>query len=118
MNPLVHLELHTRDAQAARRTYAQLCGWRAERVCAGGGEYTAIGLGAAIGGGLVECPSERPLWLPYVRVEHVGEALARAERLGARVLLEPREGQAGWRAVVSTAARGEIALWQAKVRCR
>jgi hypothetical protein len=30
------------------------------------------------------------------------------------VLLEPREGPAGWRSVVSTPAGGEIAFWQPK----
>jgi hypothetical protein len=30
------------------------------------------------------------------------------------VLLEPREGPAGWRSVVAAPAAGEIALWQPK----
>jgi len=34
--------------------------------------------------------------------------------VGAAVLLEAREGPAGWRSVVATAAGGEIALWQQK----
>ncbi len=38
----------------------------------------------------------------------------RAGRLGATVLLEPREGPAGWRSVVATPAGGDIAFWQAK----
>ena len=37
-----------------------------------------------------------------------------ARELGAAVLLEPREGPAGWRSVVSAPASGEIALWQPK----
>ena len=37
-----------------------------------------------------------------------------AERLGARVLLAPREGPAGWRSVVSTPHGGEVAFWQPK----
>jgi len=28
------------------------------------------------------------------------------------VLLEPREGPAGWRSVVATEAGGELAMWQ------
>ena len=35
-------------------------------------------------------------------------------RLGAAVLLEPREGPAGWRSVVAAPAAGEIAFWQPK----
>ena len=33
---------------------------------------------------------------------------------GASVLLEPREGPAGWRSVVTTREAGQIALWQQK----
>jgi hypothetical protein len=32
--------------------------------------------------------------------------------LGAAVLLEPREGPAGWRSVVAAPGAGELALWQ------
>ncbi len=112
---VVHLELHTPDASDACGFYAALCGWREEPVRTPAGTYRALELGAArIGGGVVEAPVERPLWLPYVRVDHVTAALERAQLLGARVLLEPREGPAGWRAVVATSAGGEIAFWQPK----
>jgi predicted enzyme related to lactoylglutathione lyase len=114
MNPVVHLELHTRDLEAARGTYSRLCGWRAEHVQTGCGEYTSVGLAEELGGGLVQCPTARPMWLPYVRVDEIGAAVSRAQRLGASVLLGPREGPAGWRAVVSTPAGGEIAFWQPK----
>ncbi len=54
------------------------------------------------------------MWLPYVQVREIDAATARARELGATVLLEPREGPAGWRAVVSVPAGGEIAFWQSK----
>jgi predicted enzyme related to lactoylglutathione lyase len=54
------------------------------------------------------------MWLPYVEVPSIDAASGRAEELGARLLLPPREGPAGWRSVVSTPAGGEIALWQSK----
>src|SRR5947199_356140 len=64
--------------------------------------------------GIVECGANRAVWLPYVEVAEVDEATRRARRLGASVLLEPREGPAGWRSVVATRAGGEIAFWQPK----
>jgi predicted enzyme related to lactoylglutathione lyase len=112
--PVVHLELHTGDLPKARALYAQLCGWRAERIDAGCGSYTALELGGGFGGGIVECEARRPLWLPYVEVPGIDEATERARTLGATVLLEPREGPAGWRSVVATPAGGEIAFWQPK----
>jgi predicted enzyme related to lactoylglutathione lyase len=113
-NRVVHLELHTGDLPAACAFYAALCGWRTERVEAGTGDYLALGLGHGVGGGVVECGTERPMWLPYVQVAEIGAATERARDLGAAVLLEPREGPAGWRSVVSAQAGAQIAFWQSK----
>jgi|SRR4051794_5072435 predicted enzyme related to lactoylglutathione lyase len=113
--PVVHLELHTGDLPSARAFYAELCGWRPERIRADSGSYVALDeMGRGIGGGIVDCPTERPLWLPYVEVPEITAATDRARILGASVLLEPREGPAGWRSVVATQAGGEIAFWQQK----
>jgi predicted enzyme related to lactoylglutathione lyase len=111
---VVHLELHTGDLPQARTVYAELCGWRQERVETRAGSYLCLDLGGGLGGGIVECDTGRPVWLPYVEVSAIGEATGRARRLGATVLLEPREGPAGWRSVVSTPFGGEIAFWQPK----
>jgi predicted enzyme related to lactoylglutathione lyase len=113
-NPVVHLELHTGDLLRARAFYAGLCGWRPERIDTRCGTYWALELGGGLGGGVVECETRRPLWLPYVEVAGISEVTERARELGASVLLEPREGPAGWRSVVAAPAGGEIALWQPK----
>jgi uncharacterized protein len=113
-NPVVHLELHTRDLPGARAFYAALFGWRPERIHAREGTYEALEMGGSFGGGIVECGTERPLWLPYVEVERVDRATERARRLGGEVTLSPREGPAGWRSIVSTPAGGEVAFWQQK----
>jgi predicted enzyme related to lactoylglutathione lyase len=112
--PVVHLELHTGDLPCARAFYAQLCDWRADRIDTRHGSYLALELGGELGGGIVECATERPLWLPYVEVSEINQATDRARTLGAAVLLEAREGPAGWRSVVATPAGGEIAFWQRK----
>jgi predicted enzyme related to lactoylglutathione lyase len=112
--PVVHMELHTGDLARASAFYGALCGWPQERLRAGDGSYLALALGPGLGGGIVECATKRSLWLPYVEVDQIGEASERARLLGASVLLEPREGPAGWRSVVSTPAAGEIAFWQQK----
>ena len=113
-NPVVHLELHTGDLPHARALYGELCGWRPNQVETQCGSYLALELGGALDGGIVECGANRAVWLPYVEVAEVDEATRRARRLGASVLLEPREGPAGWRSVVATRAGGEIAFWQPK----
>jgi predicted enzyme related to lactoylglutathione lyase len=111
---VVHLELHTSDLSRACAFYASLLGWRSERVDTGTGSYQALDLGDGLGGGVVECKTRRPLWLPYVEVPEINTATERARRLGASVLLEPREGPAGWRSVIAAEAGAEIAFWQPK----
>src|ERR1700730_13332247 len=95
-NPVVHLELHTRHLRGARTFYAELCGWREEYIQNHSGSYVALELGRGLGGGIVECPTERPLWLPYVEVRQIETATDRARQSGATVLLRPRAGPAGW----------------------
>ena len=118
LRPVVHLELHTGDLRQARALYAELCGWRPEWIETRAGSYLSVELGDRLGGGIVECDVPRPRWLPYVEVSEIAEATERARELGASVLLEPREGPAGWRSVVVTASGGEIAFWQPKGRRR
>jgi predicted enzyme related to lactoylglutathione lyase len=112
--PVVHLELHTGDLPGAREFYSELCGWNPELVDAHGRSYLALEMGRGLGGGIVECATRRPVWLPYVEVADIFEATDWARLFGASILLEPREGPAGWRSVVATPAGGEIALWQPK----
>jgi predicted enzyme related to lactoylglutathione lyase len=113
-SPVVHVELHTTALPDAQAFLAGLLGWRAERIHAGGGSYLALDAGCGPGGGIVECETAQPVWLPYVAVPDVAAATEHARRLGASVPLEPREGPAGWRSVVRSSAGGELALWQPK----
>jgi len=113
-NPVVHLELHTDNLARACAFYAELCGWRPERIDCPRGSYQSLTIGNGLDGGIVECRTDRPLWLPYVGVEEVAEATERARQLGGTVLLEPREGPSGWRSVIAAPSGGEIAFWQPK----
>ena len=95
------------------RFYAQLCGWRPERIAAGGESYLALEMGNEIGGGIVECATAGRSGCPTSRFPR---SRKRPSGLGtsAPVVLEPREGPAGWRSVVAAPAGGEIAFWQPK----
>jgi predicted enzyme related to lactoylglutathione lyase len=111
---LVHLELHTPNLGRACAFYSNLLAWRPERLEAAGTAYQALELGCDVGGGVVECGTARALWLPYAEVPSVLATTERARQLGAKVLLAPREGPAGWRSVITAPACGEVALWQPK----
>jgi predicted enzyme related to lactoylglutathione lyase len=113
-NSVVHLELHTGDLEGAIAFYGGLLGWRPEGIHAGTGSYLALAMGGRLGGGVVECPARRPLWLPYVQVPDIGRTTELARGLGGEVLLAPREGPEGWRSVVTAPDGGEVAFWQPK----
>ncbi|HEX2129490.1 MAG TPA: hypothetical protein VHF58_09775 [Solirubrobacterales bacterium] len=115
---VVHLELHTGDLAGASETLAELCGWHPERIDVPSGSYTQLELGNGLGGGIVECRTNRPVWLPYVEVPSVVEATDRARNLGAAILLEPREGPVGSRSVIATPSGAELAFWQPRGRHR
>jgi predicted enzyme related to lactoylglutathione lyase len=112
LSRVVHLELHTPDRAGASAFYTQLLGWQPEVIRAESGCYLALDLAEGLGGGIVECGTRRPLWLPYVTVDSVNEATERARGLGAEVLLEPHEGLSGRRSVVSSGCAGDVALWE------
>jgi predicted enzyme related to lactoylglutathione lyase len=113
-HPVVHLELLTGDPRCASALYEEVCGWRPEQIETGAGRYLALALGGGFGGGIVECDTPRSLWLPYVGVTCIMTATERARERGMSVLLEPREGPAGWRSVVATHEAGPLAFWQSK----
>jgi predicted enzyme related to lactoylglutathione lyase len=114
VNRLVHLELHTHDLGGASAFYDELLRWRTERIDVPRGSYHALAIGGPLDGGVVECGTAHPTWLPYVEVEEIEAITERARRLGASVLLQPREGPAGWSSVLRSSMGGEIALWQPK----
>src|ERR1700730_7128656 len=111
VNRVVHLELHTGELDVARAFYERLLGWHPEEISTCHGSYLSLDLGAGVGGGLVQCPTQRSVWLPYVEVSDIRRATDAACGLGASPLLAPREGPAGWRSVISTPAGGGVGPW-------
>ena len=112
---VVHLELHTGDLPGASAFYS-----RAAALATGADRRRVRLLPRARAGRRVRRRHRRvrdPA--PGVAALRRGRpdrrrSTERAGRLGASVLLEPREGPAGWRSVVATPAGGEIAFWQPK----
>ena len=113
-NKLVHLELHTGDLPRASSFYGDLFDWSVHEVRSGSCAYRELDLHSPVNGGLVECTTPIPRWLPYVEVRDIARSVDRARELGARVLLETREGPGGWRSVIATPDAGEVALWLPK----
>jgi predicted enzyme related to lactoylglutathione lyase len=84
----------SRDLAASREFYGKVVGWQCGAGPTGTGNvFSAGGIDVA---DLQPAQSSEPVWLSYVAVSEVGEAVEKAERLGARVLLRslaiPRVG--------------------------
>lgn len=84
-NHFCHLELGTKDVAKAKTFYKRLFRWKLREFEGG---YTLIDTGdPQSGGGMVqnEDASAPSQWVPYVGVDDVKKAVAKARRLGAKV---------------------------------
>jgi uncharacterized protein len=94
-NPFVHVELTTIDTGKAKSFYGALFDWKVDDVeMAPGFTYTMIGVGEGTGGGMMKTPAPGvpTAWLPYVLVDDVVAATAKAKSLGATVCKDVTEG--------------------------
>jgi predicted enzyme related to lactoylglutathione lyase len=101
-NPFVHVELTTPDVEKAKSFYSALFDWKLEDVeQAPGKTYTMIRVGNGTGGGMMKIPTPAApaaaspaiptAWMPYVRVDDVRAATAKAKSLGATVAKDVTE---------------------------
>ena len=116
-NPFVHVELQTRDLNAAKDFYSRLFGWQLEDMPMPGGEgsYTMIQVGEGTGGGMfanAQLPSQ---WVAYVGVDDIRASTARAAELGAQLMMDVTEvGDFGWMSMFVDPTGATLAMWQAK----
>ncbi|HEY2191344.1 MAG TPA: VOC family protein [Actinomycetospora sp.] len=112
-NPVIHFEIGGSDAARSRDFYTELFGWTAE-LGADGYALVDTGSGAGIGGGIVQAPLGVPSWVTfYVGVEDLDETLARAEKLGARRIMEPTPiGEAGMCAMLADLDGNMVGLFE------
>jgi predicted enzyme related to lactoylglutathione lyase len=82
-------ELHTSDPTAALRFYEKVLGFSHRSVDMGpAGKYHILSRGGVDRGGVTShLPAGAPPhWLPYVFVDNVDDAIARARKLGGKIL--------------------------------
>ena len=114
------VELHSSDADEAKRFYSGLFGWDFEdREMDGGGVYTLCKVDGKLVGALMQQHPEMeegvpPNWLAYVSTDDVDSAAAKAGELGANVMAEPFDVMdAGRMALVADPTGAVFAIWQA-----
>ena len=91
-------ELATKDAEAAKKFYAELLGWELKTSDAAGMPYTEIVVGGKHIGGIFqpgpECggAGEMPTqWSSYVAVDDVDASAKRVEELGGKLTVPPMD---------------------------
>jgi predicted enzyme related to lactoylglutathione lyase len=119
-NPFVHVELTTSDPGKAKSFYGELFDWTLDDVEVGSGmTYTMIGVGEGTGGGMMKTPAPGvpTAWLPYVLVDDVAAATAKAKSLGATIMKDVTEVMnAGSFSIILDPTGAAIGLWQPKAK--
>lgn len=119
-NPFVHVELNTTDLGKAKTFYADLFDWNLQDHDMGGGmHYTMINVGEGTGGGMMThpMPGAPSFWLPYVLVDDIAAATAKARSLGATIIRDQLEiPEAGTLSIITDPAGATLGLWQAKAQ--
>ena len=115
-NPFVHIELSTTDTAKAKQFYSQLFTWKLEDMPMGPDMiYTMVQPGEGPGGGMMKqlIPNAPSAWLPYVTVEDVKAATAKAASLGASVMKDVSEVPGmGWFSIIVDPTGAALGLWQ------
>jgi len=121
---IVHFEIPADQPERAAKFYRDLFGWNIERwENPGGLEYWMVGTvptnpdgrpaGPGVNGGLMRrtFPGQGPV--NYIAVENVDEFVAKAERLGAKVVLgKTPVPSMGWFAQLADTEGNTFAIWQ------
>ena len=111
------LELTVQDAEATKDFYAAVCGWKPQPQYMG--DYADFNMLDADGNAVAGVCHARGaninlprMWLPYVVVASLENAVAAAEESGGTVLEKRVESSGAGMAVVQDPAGACFALWQ------
>ena len=109
-------ELVTTDKEKSVKFYTELFGWTTDEMpLPDGNSYTMFKLGDRPIAGCIVPPEDAgalPMWLSYVNVENLDDAMAKAFDLGGKVLKERVDLPMGSFAVASGPEGAVFAFWQ------
>jgi predicted enzyme related to lactoylglutathione lyase len=115
-NPFVHIELMSTDVGKAKAFYGKLFDWKLEDMPMADMTYTMIRVGEGTGGGMMKnpMPNAPSMWVPYVDVDNLAAATAKAKSLGATVLKENVDVGQGTFSIISDPTGALLGLWHQK----
>ena len=106
-----HFEIPADSTEQLKGFYSSLFGWQFERGQVQ--DYWMIN-NAGISGGLAK--KENPEQMPtmFVSVESIEEYIGKAKQLGAKVVKDKQEIDAGYYAVLEDPQKNTFGIWQGK----
>ena len=107
--PFVWFDLRTNDEARTLAFYRELLQWDIE---GGAGQPTMVKGVEGPWAAVVPNTDGDSQWVPYVQVEDVDAAAARAAQLGGKVVSDKTAGPAGDFAVIADPAGAMLALWR------
>jgi predicted enzyme related to lactoylglutathione lyase len=115
-NPFVHVELNSTDLRRAKTFYGKLFDWKLQDMSMPSpvGTYTMIDVGKGTGGGMLKqlMPDSPSAWMPYVLVDDIEAATAKAEKLGAKICKGVTDLGMGRLSIFEDPTGAIMGLWQ------
>lgn len=109
------IELSTDNTKTALKFYQQVFGWKSQSVP--GMDYTMLDMGKDKGGGGVTkkmMPGQPTAWMPYITVDNVKGAMARATKAGGKALVPFQSlGEMGAIGVFMDPSGAALGIWEA-----
>ena len=113
VNTVCFFEIPADDPESLQQFYGDMFGWTFEKI-PGGFRYYKIHMTQEVPrGGLTARQDSKHTPVNYVKVESIPDGLAKAQKLGAKVVVtrKPVPG-AGWYAVLLDPQGNRIGLWE------
>lgn len=113
-NPVLQFQIISKEPEKTASFYSELFGWRIDANNPMGYRRIDTGSGEGIQGGIWPAPAQSPSSAQlFVGVEDVKSSVARAEQLGARLLIPPTVLPEGDEMAVMHDPQGlSFALWR------
>lgn len=116
-------QLMTPDLHKAKEFYRSLFGWEFQSKKGKDIPYELITAGGQQSGGLMQMTPDEvgkipPHWLTYVTVDNIDNSVAKAQKLGAKVIVPPTAVEDYGRfAILQDPTGAAIGLWQCTKSC-
>jgi predicted enzyme related to lactoylglutathione lyase len=110
-------ELATNDLAGSKQFYTQLFGWTVQDMPMSEGSYSFLKIGDRPVGGMMQMPAEAKdastMWMSYVTVANLQEAVQKATSLGAKLCKDVTPvPDMGSFAIISDPQGAILGLWE------